>query len=156
MAIDQHNSPNLWPYVGFYFLMTAILSLAWFGFGYLVPSALEKANVAVNVGIVFVSTSTVYTAFIRRHGRLFARSEYWKMVSYSTLASLLFSTVSVLFFMAIGAAGSLSPGMWLLVLAIGLAFVFVLNAAGFSNRFGKTILKAHSKRQIQLDTEPFR
>ncbi|BCM21347.1 ABZJ_00895 family protein [Mesorhizobium sp. J8] len=157
MAVDQRDFPNLWPYVGFYFLTTTILSLAWTGYWYFVPSALENDSVVVaaNAGIVFGSTATACAAFIRRHGRLFTRSEYWRMISYSTAASLLFTIISFVFFSAIWPAGNLSPSMWVLVIT-QVVFVFVLNAAGFSNRFGKIILKAHKKRQIQLDTEPFR
>lgn len=71
------------------------------------------------------------------------------------MASLLFTIISFVFFSAIWPAGNLSPSMWVLVIT-QVVFVFLLNAAGFSSRFGKIILKAHKKRQIQLDTEPFR
>jgi len=160
MEINKVGSTNILPYVGIYFLATVGLSLTWATFVYFVPLAEKSANTAVNGAILFASTYLTYAIFISRNGRLLERGEYWKLVALSTAASLVYSVLSLLFFSAIGAIPgnlrSISPAIWVLVLAIGLIFVFLLNAAGFSDRFGRTMLKANRARQTRIDTETFR
>jgi uncharacterized membrane protein YhaH (DUF805 family) len=101
-----------------------------------------------------------YSMFVRRTGRLLERGEYWRIVTFSTAATLLFSVVAVLFSIAIGATtedlSGIPAWIWIMFLVIGGLFGFCLNAAGFSNRFGKTFLKVNRAKQTQIDTEPFR
>ncbi|WP_296744140.1 ABZJ_00895 family protein [Mesorhizobium sp.] len=159
MEIDRVESTNPWPYVGIYFLATVGFSLSWGVFSYFVPSAGKSANTAVNVAIVFASTYSTYAVFVSRKGRLLERGEYWKLVSLCTAASLAYSVVSLTFFLAIGAIpgwAGMNAAFWVVVLAIGLISAFLLNAVGFSDRFGRAMLKANRARQARIDTETFR
>lgn len=160
MAAETTKPANVWPCVGIYIVTTMILTAIWAAVGYVAPDLVEKANTAASFVMIFASTLAAYSVFIRRNGRLFDRSEYWKVVFLSTVATVLFSAVMMLFSIAAGAApGSASDvpaKIWIILLTIGTIFGLCVNAIGFSSRFGKTLLKAHSKRQAQLDTEPFR
>ncbi|TPI35555.1 hypothetical protein FJ414_17915 [Mesorhizobium sp. B3-1-6] len=159
MLIDNMETVNIWRYVGIYITITIVLYLAWIAFVYMVPSMESATATPVNLAIVFASTSFSYWAFIKRHGRLFERNEYWKIVIFSTVASLLFSMVCLLFSMAVGIAPAsleqFSVGAWVMVLAILALFGFCINAIGFNKRFGKRFLKANRGRRAQLDAEPF-
>lgn len=160
MTLEKTDSTNIWPYVGIYILTTIVLWLIWLAFVSVVPAAEKSGGTAIGVATIFGSTLVSYSMFIKRNGRLLDRGEYWKIVIFTTAATLLFSIVSLLFSIAAGLTpgnlNSIPAGVWIMMLVMGALFGFCLNAAGFSNRFGRTLLKANRKRQTQLDTEPFR
>ena len=159
MTIERAEAANVWPYVGIYLLTTIALSIALIVFAMFFPSWFESGGQAMNFIIIFASTMTAYSFFVKRHGRLFTRQEYWRIVSFSTLAASLFSLLLLMFSFAAGATpadgGSMPAYAWLLILAFALLLVFGLNAAGYSNRFGNNLLKAHRAKQTPLDTKPF-
>ncbi|MER8395891.1 ABZJ_00895 family protein [Mesorhizobium sp. M1340] len=159
MPADKIEAVNIWRYVGIYISATIVLYVSWVSFVYLLPSVEKSTATAVNLAIIFASSSFSYSAFIKRHGRLFERSEYWKIVILSTAASLLFSIVCLLFSVLIGVAPTsledIPAGAWILVLAILALFGFCLNAIGFNKQLGKIFLKASRARRAQLDAEPF-
>lgn len=159
MTIEKTESVNVWPYVGVYMLTTIALSIALIVFAMFFPSLFESAGKAMGFIINLASTMTAYSFFVRRNGRLFSRQEYWKIVSFSTIAASLFS----LLLLALSFAGGSIPGgagdipayAWILILAFAVLLVFGLNAAGYSDRSGNNFLKAHRAKQTQLDTKPF-
>ncbi len=159
MAAETAKPTNVWPCVGIYIATTIILAAIWAAVGYMAPALVEKANTGASFVMIFASTLAGYSAFIGRNGRLFNRSEYWKVVFLSTAATLLLSAVMMLFSIAVGAAprnvNNVPARIWIILLIIGAIFGLCVNAIGFSSRLGKTLLKAHSRRQTQLDTEPF-
>ncbi|MGX5803853.1 ABZJ_00895 family protein [Bradyrhizobium sp. Arg314] len=160
MATETAKPANVWPYVGIYIATTIILTAIWAMVGYLAPTLVEKAKTAASFVTIFASTLSAYSIFIRRNGRLFDRGEYWRVVLLSTAATLLFSAIMMLFSITVrtapGSVNDVPARIWIILLIIGAIFGLCVNAIGFSSRFGKTLLKAHSKRQTQLDTEPFR
>ena len=159
MTVEKTQSANVWPYVGIYILTTIALSIALIVFAMFFPSLFESAGKAMNFVINFISTMTAYSFFVKRNGRLFSRQEYWQIVSFSTIAALLFSALLLAFSFAAGAipgdAAGIPAYVWILILAFAVLLVFGLNAAGYSNRFGNSLLKAHRARQTPLDTKPF-
>ena len=159
MTIESQAPVNVWPYVGIYILTTVALSIALIVFAIIFPSWIDSVGKAINFAINFASTMTAYSLFVKRNGRLFSRQEYWKIVSFSTIAALLFSALLFLFSFATGAIpedlGGIPAGVWILILAFAVILVFGLNAAGYSNRFGNTLLKAHRAKQTPLDIKPF-
>ncbi|MDX8454361.1 ABZJ_00895 family protein [Mesorhizobium sp. VK9D] len=167
MTTETAKPANVWPYVGIYIATTIILTAIWVMVGYLAPALVElaptlveKAKTAASFVTIFASTLSAYSIFIRRNGRLFDRGEYWRVVLLSTAATLLFSAIMMLFSITVrtapGSVNDVPARIWIILLIIGAIFGLCVNAIGFSSRFGKTLLKAHSKRQTQLDTEPFR
>jgi len=159
MSMSETETVNIWRYVGIYLATTIVLYLAWIAFVYAFPSMEKSTSTPVNLAIIFASTSCSYFYFIRQHGRLFERHEYWKIVTFSTAASLLFSIVCLLVSIAVGiapvAVDGVSTGAWIMVMAILALFGFCLNAIGFNKRIGKRLLKANRARRAQLDAKPF-
>lgn len=159
MTIENQESANIWPYVGIYLLTTIALSIALIVFAMFFPSWFQGGGQAMNFIINFAATMTAYSFFVKRHGRLFSRQEYWKIVSFSTIAALLFSALLLAFSFATGAmpagGGGIPAYGWALLIAFAVLLVFGLNAAGYSNRFGNNLLKAHRAKQTPLDTKPF-
>ncbi|MEO5756519.1 MAG: ABZJ_00895 family protein [Mesorhizobium sp.] len=158
MTIEEMETANVWPYVGIYILTTIVLSIILIVLTIMFPSAMESAGKAMNFVVIFASTSTTYSFFVKRKGRVFSRQEYWRIVSFSTMAALLFSGLLVLFSIATGAfpeIDSIPAGAWILILAFAVLLVFGLNAAGYSKRFGNNFLKAHRAKQTPLDIKPF-
>ena len=81
MTIERAEAANVWPYVGIYLLTTIALSIALIVFAMFFPSWFESGGQAMNFIIIFASTMTAYSFFVKRHGRLFTRQEYWRIVS---------------------------------------------------------------------------
>jgi hypothetical protein len=124
------------------------------------PSLPEGFAKASGYAINMVSTMFAYSKFIRNNARLFNREEYWKIVSFSTLAACLLAAVQI--FITFGSGGSkenlsnIPPVAWIGILLFAGLLAFVLNVVGYSNRFGNTMLKAELARRTRIDTETFR
>lgn len=159
MTIEKTESANVWPYVGIYILTTIALTVALIVFAMFFPSLFESVGKAMNFVINFVSTMTAYSIFVKRNGRLFSRREYWQVVSFSTLAALLFSALLLAFSFATGSipgdAAGIPAYVLILILTFAVLVVFGLNAAGYADRFGNSLLKAHRAKQTPIDTRPF-
>jgi hypothetical protein len=52
--------------------------------------------------------------------------------------------------------GSVPPAVWVGGVLFGFLLTFGLNAAWYSSRFGKAVLKAELARRTRTDTESFR
>ncbi|MER8416963.1 ABZJ_00895 family protein [Mesorhizobium sp. M1329] len=161
MNIDRVKSVNIWPYVGYYILTTIVVTIAFAVLFALVPSPPEGLAKASGYAINIAATMFTYSKFIRNNVRLFNRNEYWKIVSFSTLAACLIAAVQILItFGSRGGGqenyGSIPPVAWIGILLFASILVFVLNIAGYSNRFGNTMLKAELARRTRIDAETFR
>lgn len=159
MAAEEEGSVNVWPYVGIYILVTFLASLLLVVVALIFPGLAASAGKSSYVGINIASTLASYSVFINKHGRLFRRSEYWKTVTFSTAAVILFSLIFVLLAAAADTSTSglnIPVGGWVVIMALATLIAFGLNAIGYSRWFGNSLLKANRKRRVQVDTTPFR
>jgi len=158
MEIDGAESVNVWPYVRYYILTMIVATIALAIFLVFVPSLAESFGKASGFAINIASTMFASSKFIKNNGRLFNREEYWKIVSFSTLAACFVSALQGWLVFEGGARPDLSslPPVALagILLFTGL-LVFVLNILGYSSRFGKTMLKAELARRARIDAATF-
>lgn len=91
---------------------------------------------------------------------MFSRGEYWQIVLLSTLAAVLISALQGWLALEGGAVpqnlGRVPMAVWVGGSAFAFLLVFGLNAAGYSGRFGRDVLKAELARRARIDTETFR
>ena len=159
MEIDGAESVNVWPYVGYYILAMTIATIALAVFLVFVPSIAESFGKASGFAINIASTMFASSKFIKNNGRLFSRTEYWKIVSFSTLAACVFSVVQGWLVLEGGARPELSnlpPAAMAGILLFTGLLIFVLNILGYSSRFGKAMLKAELARRARIDAATFR
>jgi len=158
MSNRDEPSVSVWPYVGYYTLTTVALTIALGILVVVIPTLSEEFGKAAGFAISFGSANVALYKFIRRNGRLFSRREYWTIVLLSTLAAFLIS--APLGWLAIaGDAHDLSSvplAVWIGSVLFAFLLTFGLNAAWYSSRFGKTLLKAELARRTRTDTEAFR
>ena len=160
MTNSDTPSVSIWPYVGYYTLTTVALTIALAAALAFIPSLSNEFGKASGFVISFGSANVALYKFIRRNGRLFDRREYWTIVLLSTLAALLISAPLT----GLALAGATAPrnldsiplAVWVGALLFGFLLTFGLNAAWYSSRFGKTVLKAELARRARTDTETFR
>ncbi|UCI10138.1 ABZJ_00895 family protein [Mesorhizobium sp. B1-1-8] len=124
------------------------------------PSLAASVGKSSYVGINIASTLASYSFFIKKHGRLFRRGEYWRTVTFSTVAVVLLSLIFVLSATAADTTTrdlkDIPVGGWVVIMALATLIAFGLNAIGYSSWFGNRLLKANRKKQVQIDTTPFR
>ncbi|RWC96615.1 MAG: hypothetical protein EOS32_07755 [Mesorhizobium sp.] len=159
MEIDGAESVNVWPYVGYYILTVTVATIAFAVFLVFVPSMAESLGKASGFAINLASTMFASSKFIRHNGRLFNREEYWKIVSFSTLAACLFSAIQGFLVLEGGARpelSSLPPSALVGIMLFAGLLTFVLNILGYSSRFGKSFLKAELERRARTDAATFR
>jgi len=158
MDVEKVQSVNVWPYVGFYSLMTISLTVAFMGILFMFPTLTDSFGHASSFVTPFGSTSFASYKFVRRNGRLFNRNEYWKITLFSSLAAYLVSLLLVGLAVAgraIPGSGAISPVGWVFILLFGGLLIFAFNAAGYSSRMGKSFLKVELARQARINAETF-
>lgn len=158
MSNSDEPSVSVWPYVGYYTLTTVALMVALGILVVVIPTLSKEFGKAAGFAISFGSANVALYKFIRRNGRLFSRREYWTIVLLSTLAAFLIS--APLGWLAIAAdahdLSSVPLAVWVGGVLFAFLLTFGLNAAWYSSRFGKTLLKAELARRTRIDTETFR
>ncbi|MBZ9762162.1 ABZJ_00895 family protein [Mesorhizobium sp. CA8] len=160
MSNSDDTSISVWPYVGYYALTMVALTIALGILVIAVPAFSEVIGKAAGFAISFGSANIALSKFIRRNGRLFIHREYWTIVLLSTLAAFLIS--APLGWLAIlGEAkrhdlSGVPLAVWVGSVLFAFLLTFGLNAAWYSSRFGKTLLKVELARRARSDTEAFR
>ncbi|RAZ88926.1 hypothetical protein DPM33_21085 [Mesorhizobium hawassense] len=160
MRNSDEPSVNLWPYVGYYTLTMVALTVALGVLVVVTPTLSKEFGKAAGFAISFGSANVALYKFVRRNGRLFNRREYWTIVLLSTLAAFLIS--APLGWLAIAGESrsrdlsSVPPAVWVGGALFAFLLTFGLNAAWYSSRFGKTLLKVELARRTRTDTEAFR
>ncbi|RTM03141.1 MAG: hypothetical protein EKK31_18870 [Hyphomicrobiales bacterium] len=160
MSNSDEPSLSVWPYVGYYTLTMVALTVALGVLVVVIPTLSKEFGKAAGFAISFGSANVALYKFVRRNGRLFSRREYWTIVMLSTLAAFLISApLGWLAIVGETKQNDLS-GVPLTVWVGGVLFAFLLtfglNAAWYSSRFGKTLLKAELARRARTDSEAFR
>ncbi|MGX8012499.1 ABZJ_00895 family protein [Mesorhizobium sp. ORM8.1] len=160
MSNSDETCANVWPYVGYYALTMVALTIALGVLLVLIPTFSQALGKAAGFAISFGSANVALYKFIRRNGRLFNRREYWTTVLLSTLAAFLISApLGWLAFSGEAKQHDLSNvplAVWAGSVLFAFLLTFGLNAAWYSGRFGKTLLKAELARRTRTDTEAFR
>ncbi|RVD59854.1 hypothetical protein EN828_07970 [Mesorhizobium sp. M2D.F.Ca.ET.185.01.1.1] len=160
MSNSNEPSVNLWPYVGYYSLTMVALTIALGILVVVIPTLSKEFGKAAGFAISFGSANVALYKFVRRNGRLFNRGEYWTIVLLSTLAAFFIS--APLGWLAIAGEAkqhdlsNVPLAVWLGSVLFALLLTFGLNAAWYSSRFGRTLLKAELARRARTDTEAFR
>ncbi|MER8994222.1 ABZJ_00895 family protein [Mesorhizobium sp. M0074] len=117
------------------------------------PYMLAKIGRFIQFAIQLVAAFMTYFVFIKRHAQLFTRTEFWKMVGFSTLIEMILGMAVLL---PSGLLRAIPPQTSVLAVMIGGIVAFLATSLGYSNRFGNTILKAELVRRAKMDSETFR
>jgi hypothetical protein len=158
MSNEQERAVSVWPYVGYYSLMMVGLTIGFTGIALIFPSMPDNFSHAIGFAIAFGSTSFASYKFVRQNLRLFDRGEYWRITFLSSLVSCGLSLVLGGLAVAGGAmpgSNAFGPLVWIFILLIGGLAAFIVNAAGYSSRMGKSFLKAELARQARTNAETF-
>ncbi|UDL88635.1 ABZJ_00895 family protein [Mesorhizobium sp. PAMC28654] len=160
MSNGDTRTASVWPCVGYYTLAMVALTIT-LGIGLVaIPSLSKDVIRAAGFSINYGSTKVASYKFIKRNGRLFSREEYWIIVLLSTLAACLISAIQGWLALVGGTApqnlSNVPVAVWVGSSLFAFLLVFGLNAAGYSGRFGRDVLKAELARRARIDTETFR
>ncbi|WP_353020010.1 ABZJ_00895 family protein [Mesorhizobium sp. M1403] len=131
-------------------LATALISTMVLGID---PSRLEKSGRGIQFAIRLFAAFVTYFVFIKRHARLFTRTEFWKMVGFSSLIEM---GLGMAVLLLSGSFRAIPLQMSVQIVMIGGIVAFLATSLGYSNRFGNTTLKADLVRRAKMDSETFR
>ena len=112
------------------------------------PDLAEKAGSSVSVVPKIVAATMVYQMFVTKHGRLLTREEYWEVVIYCAVVTLVWEAIVFAIAFFGDALPALSPAttMGIFVVIAGLVS-FGIPALGFSRLMGGRLVKAELKRR---------